>query len=198
MTHQAPHSMNELYQWARWWTSPWSHSQQDWWPFDLDSPAAKTLCRSRHERIGVALGITPCLPIHPSPALLHLVLAPTAQRELMLALVEGIYHPQHDSALSTDQREWCARMSMALPPASHKPSVDPLYYLRSWVDPAIWQRLRLSFSRQRVQQLESALQMPAASKLDTVWQAVIWRASALANNVTLPAENLNHALPTQD
>ena len=55
-----------------------------------------------------------------------------------------------------------------------------------------------ALSRQRVQLLESALQMPAASKLDTVWQAVIWRASALANNVTLPAENLNHALPTQD
>ena len=190
--------MNEQGQWACWWASPWSRSHQDWWPFDLDSPAAKTLCRGRHERISVELGITPCLPILPSPALLHLVLASTAQRELMLALVDGIYAPQHDSALSMDQREWCAHLSMALPPTSHKVTEDPLHHLRSWVGPTIWQRLRLSFARQRVQQLESAHQRPAAGKLDTVWQAVIWRASALNNNAPLPAENLNHALPTPD
>jgi hypothetical protein len=48
-----------------------------------------------------------------------------------------------------------------------------------------WQRLRLSFPRPRVLELESLPRLNnAPGRLDTLWQAVLWRAtSSTANDV---------------
>jgi len=190
--------MDDLFRWVNWWTRPWEQAQHGWAPFDLASPAGTAICRGQHERVSQALGISPCLPVEPSPALLHLVLAPPAKRELMLALVDGIYHPQHELSLSPDQRQWCARLSRALPAVPHEPGNDPLHYLRAWVDQPIWQRLRLSFAPQRVDALEGIPAPPPGSKLDTVWQAVIWRATAPTNAAPTAGETHSNVVPLQD
>ncbi|MFQ6349301.1 type III secretion protein [Pseudomonas sp. R11F] len=193
--------MPDIRDWVHWWACPWSRSQHPWVAFDLNSPTSLALCRGRHELISRALGITPCLPIQPSAALLRMVLAPPEQQALMLTLVDGIYHPQRDTALDHDQRQWCARLSMALPTSSRQPGEDPLHHLRAWVDHTVWQRLRLSFARRRVLELESQYLPQVGSKLDTVWQAVIWRATAAAEDDFHAAPSgvpPHHVMPTQD
>ncbi|WP_256657112.1 MULTISPECIES: type III secretion protein [unclassified Pseudomonas] len=192
--------MHDIREWVHWWACPWARSQHQWAAFDLNLPTNEALGRGRHELISRALGITPCLPIQPSPALLRMVLAPPEQQALMLTLVDGIYHPQHDTALSHEQRQWCARLSMALPSCFRQPGEDPLHHLRAWVERSVWQRLRLSFAQRRVLELESQYPPQAGSKLDTVWQAVIWRASAATEDDfhADPSGGLHHVMPTQD
>ncbi|AZE87454.1 type III secretion protein [Pseudomonas orientalis] len=193
--------MHELHAWVNWWACPWDQSRHQWGAFDLNSAAAKALCRSRHELISLALGITPCLPIQPSPALLKMVLASAEQRDLMLLLIDGIYYPHHGSELSTNNRLWCARLSKAMPPASSNTREDPLHYLHDWVEPSVWQRLRLSFARRRVQVLESTKAPEPRGKLDTVWQAAIWRATSATDEdpqADPPGVLPHDAMPTQD
>ena len=50
------------------------------------------------------------------------------------------------------------------------------------VEPATWQRLRLRFSRERVVEVEekNVLIEYANSRLNTLWQAVVWRVTTLA------------------
>ncbi|MDP9032785.1 MAG: type III secretion protein, partial [Pseudomonadota bacterium] len=105
--------------------------------------------------MSTALAITPCLPPSPSPALLHLVQASPPQRDRMLTLIGSVCQPVRDHLLEEDEYLWCQRLAKALPADSRVLNTDdPLQYLRAWVEPAVWQRLRLGFANQRVVDLE--------------------------------------------
>jgi ABC-type dipeptide/oligopeptide/nickel transport system ATPase subunit len=60
---------------------------------------------------------------------------------------------------------------------------DPLQLLRAWVEPTVWQRLRLRFARHRVLALEQNTHTfeDPHSRLDTLWQAVVWRITTTTN-----------------
>lgn len=86
--------------------------------------------------MATALGIDPCLPVEPSPALLQLVLEPEQRRDLILALVGGVYQIKNRTPLSQDLQLWCVRLSKALLPNTLQINTeDPLHYLRAWVEP---------------------------------------------------------------
>ena len=96
----------------------------------------------------------------------------------MLSLLSHTCHLSLDNSLSSSEDLWCLRLSKALnPEALLFADDDPLQLLRAWVDPAVWQRLRLRFPSQRVVQLERKARVleDAHSRLDTLWQAIVWR-----------------------
>lgn len=159
--------------WAHWWARPWTHSPHAW------PGLPHTLCRSRHALASRTLGIAPCLPVEPSPVLLQLILASAPQRDLMLMLVDCVFRPTHLSQLDEEQQMWCLRLAKAMPPDPVLTGIDdPLHSLRAWVEPAVWERLRLLFARPRVRALEQHPRFADShGRLGTLWQAVIWRVS---------------------
>ncbi|WP_178114434.1 MULTISPECIES: type III secretion protein [unclassified Pseudomonas] len=191
--------MSDAQTWAQWWAYPWTVSSPEW-----GVPGAlKPLYRSQHWLLGKKLSIAPCLPTPPNLALLRLIYGSPGQRELMLALIESICHPKSSSQLSEEHQLWCQRLAKALPPCSPlSEEQDPLRLLREWVPLPTWQRLRLSFPRQRVIELE---QIPwlsdAHGRLDTLWQAAIWRATSMESAETHQYQSWEHsinALSSQD
>jgi len=106
----------------------------------------------------------------------------------MLALLSDTCHRPIDGVLSENQHLWCLSLSKALNPntvLSHDD--DPLQLLRAWVDPTVWQRLRLRFARHRVLALEqkNADFYDVHNRLDILWQAVVWRVTT-TNDERLP------------
>ncbi|WP_443696729.1 type III secretion protein, partial [Pseudomonas sp.] len=125
--------------WAQWWSTPWLCAHEDW--KNPDQHAALTeLHRSRQVVAGTPYGVAPCLPPMPDPALLQLALASANQLDLGLALIDGICRPAYATALDDNHRQWCNRLSKALPLDMVQPDNDPLQLLRAWVTPATWQR----------------------------------------------------------
>jgi hypothetical protein len=112
---------------------------------------------------------------------LGLALASREQFDLAIALLELTCHPNVDSPLYDEHRKWCERLAKALhPDALLQPENDPLQLLRAWVEPAVWQRLRLRLPPDRVQALETT-HLPiddAHGRLNTLWQAIVWRIEA--------------------
>lgn len=141
-----------------------------------------TLSRTHHQRVSLLFGIEPELPPRPSAPIFQLVLTCTPpQQDLALLLVKEIDNPSRDSRLNREQHLWCQRLTKAMTPEVLFPMNvdDPLHYLRAWVSPALWQRLRLSFARQRVLELESHPRLlNPHGRLDTMWQAALWRATS--------------------
>ena len=193
--------MSEDLSWATWWALPWKHAHIDWLT-QTGFVDAAALSRSHHRRVSSLFGIEPELPPAASSALLHLVLSSAQQRDLVLILVNEVYNAPHDKRLNQEQLLWCQRLAKALPPGPASSSIDdPLQYLRAWVAPAIWQRLRVCFARPRVLELERHPK-PADThgRLDTLWQATVWRATSPTVDNTLRAsqENSQHVLRPQD
>lgn len=99
-------------------------------------------------------------------------------------LVNEVCNPTLESRLNEEQRLWCQRLIKALAPDPTPLNFeDPLHCLRAWVSPAIWQRLRLSFARPRVLELERLPRLVTPhGRLDTLWQAALWRATSATFN----------------
>ena len=95
-------------------------------------------------------------------------------------LVDEVCNPTSNRRLSEDQHLWCQRLAKALAPdPTPLKFEDPLHCLRAWVSPAIWQRLRLTFARTRVLELEKFPRLVCPhGRLDTLWQAALWRATS--------------------
>ena len=181
-----PRTMSNL-AWVQWWATPWLYSCEDWRTVD-EHTALSGLYHSRHLRIGKIYGVAPCLPPTPQPTLLQLALASPDQLDLVLALIDSTCHPTYASALNENLQQWCNRLSKALPPDMLLPDDDPLQLLRTWVNPATWQRIRLRFPRQRVLDLEKkALALgDSYSRLDTLWHAVVWRIATINSDGKAP------------
>ena len=197
-----PHRrMSEQLAWAKWWACPWLTAHHQWQMLAF-STAPVALYRSHPGWLSTALEVEPSVPCAPTPALLQLLLASMQQRELMLLLIDSVCRATGNDMLSDNQRLWCQRLAKALARDQRLIStVDPLHYLRAWLEPLAWQRFRLSFARQRVLDLEKQPRLhDSHARLNTLWQAVIWRATSITGDDARPqpGENARHALPTQD
>lgn len=193
--------MSEDLNWARWWAFPWRNAHIDWFT-QTGFVETAALSRSHHARVSSLLDIEPELPPPASKVLLQLALASAQQQAYILTLVNEVYNAPHDSRLNQEQRLWCQRLAKALPPTLIPINLnDPLQYLRAWVKPAIWQRLRLNFDLSRVLELEQHPKLADAhGRLDTLWQAAIWRATSPTFDDALraPREKSNHVLHPYD
>lgn len=193
--------MSEDLNWAKWWAHPWENAHIDWFT-QTGFVETAALSRSHHVRVSRLFDIEPQLPPPVSSVLLNLVLTRVQQRDLVLTLVNEVYNAPHDSRLNQEQLLWCQRLAKALPPDPGPVSIDdPLQYLRAWVAPVVWQRLRLSFARPRVLELEQRpTRLDTHGRLDTLWQAAIWRATTTPVDATLRAsrEKSKHVLHPQD
>lgn len=174
--------MSEQLAWALWWAFPWKYAHEDWRGDEF--PATRALYNSERLVPGRLTDIAACLPPPPHLTVLRLALAPEEQLDLALALVRNTFNPEVAAPLSDSHHLWCLRLSKALPPAMLVPDADPLQLLRGWVEPATWQRLRLRFSRGRVREAETANASlnNRHSQLNTLWQAIVWRATTPASN----------------
>lgn len=188
MTPSIDQPTNEHLAWAQWWAFPWKHAHEDW--SNGAFSAMDALDRSGGLIPCNLPGIATCLPPAPNATVLRLALASMAQLDLALTLIHGTFNPDASSALSESHQLWCTRLSKALPPALLLPDADPLQLLRSWVEPSIWQRLRLRFPRERVQKAEKQPAIESAcSQLNTLWQAVVWRVTTTASDTMPPDSN---------
>lgn len=144
------------------------------------------LSRAHHQQVSRLFGIEPELPPRPSAPVLQLVLSCSQQQALALLLVKEVCNPSNDSRVNDEQRRWCQRLTKALAPAPILVNVDdPLHCLRAWAPPATWQRLRLSFARHRVLEVETHPRLLTPhGRLDTLWQAALWRATSTTFNKT--------------
>lgn len=179
--------MSEHLGWAQWWARPWRSAHDDW--RTLGDPAINTLCLIDTHVTCTVEGIAHSLPPAPHPTLLKLVLASASELDFMLDLIGSICRPQTTTALQEDHHLWCKRIAKALPPQMLLPADDPLQLLRAWVEPSVWQRLRLRFAFVRVLELERSHDPYAgdASRLDTLWQAVVWRMTTRSSTSSIPA-----------
>lgn len=200
LMRQSTRTMSNL-AWVQWWATPWLYSSEDWRTVD-EHAALSMLYHSRHLRVGKIYGVAPCLPPTPQPTLLQLALASPDQLDLVLALIDSTCRPTYASALNENLQQWCNRLSKALPPDMLLPDDAPLQLLRTWVNPATWQRIRLRFPRRRVLDLEkkSLALGDSYSRLDTLWHAVVWRIATINSDGKAPYAkdhgDLNDVLPT--
>lgn len=191
--------MREQLAWAQWWAFPWKHAHEDWRGDKYR--AIERLFYSARSVPDDLTGFAACLPAAPNATVLRLALASTNQLNLVLALANHTFNPQAAASLSEDHHEWCMRLSMALYPSMRPPQSDPLRLLHSWVEPATWQRLRLRFPRTRVSEAETA-DAPlenASSRLNTLWQAVVWRVATMASDgmpLSRQEEESSDVMPT--
>lgn len=189
--------MSEHLAWVQWWACPWQSAHADWGAFD-ENPALKALYRSEHMQASARLGIAPLLAPMPNTTVLRLTLLSGEQLQRMLLLIDQVSCPVAGGPLNEEELLWCQRFSKALPPSNLLFDYeDPLQLLHHWVDPATWQRLRLRFARQRVLALEQQahLRHDSSSRLDTLWQAVVWRITTLTND---DVRSQSNSLDTRD
>ncbi|WP_124385021.1 type III secretion protein [Pseudomonas sp. R5-89-07] len=181
--------MSEHLAWAQWWAFPWKYAHGDW--VGSQYSTIEALYQSGRRVPGHLMDITACLPPAPQPTVLRLALSSNAQLGLALSLVHDTFNPEAVRSLSDNHQQWCIRLSKALPPAMLSPEDDPLRLLHSWLDPTIWQRIRLRFARERANEVEKRhLYLEnASSRLDTLWQAVVWRVTSLPGEPIAPGLN---------
>lgn len=180
------HSMSNL-AWVRWWSAPWVFSHDDWRAVDKHFEL-RARVRGHHVWAGNSYGVIPSLPPKPQPSLLKLALASPYQLELALALIDSTCRQTHMNVLDDSQNQWCSRLAKALPPDMLRHDDDPLQLLRIWVCSETWQRIRLRFPRQRILDVENKIFSldDSFSRLDTLWQAVVWRIAPTNNDGTVP------------
>lgn len=181
--------MNEHLAWAQWWAFPWKYAHEDWKGDKYSWIDA--LHHNRHLVRGSLMGVAACLPPAPNVTVLRLALASNEQLNLALTLVHDTFNPEVAHPLSDSDHLWCIRLSKALPPAMLSPNADPLLLLHSWLEPTTWQRLRLRFSRKRVHEIEQSNTglENASGRLNTLWQAVVWRVTSLPSDPIAPGSD---------
>lgn len=178
-------SMSDHLAWAQWWAFPWKTSHESW-RFFYPEIALMQCCEVLMKN-GLA-GAAPSLPPAPQFAVLRLALASTDQLNLALKLIHLTVTPESAPSLNEGDDLWCMSISKALSPDMLLPEDDPLQLLCNWIAPAVWQRLRLRFPVERVLTVEERAPVfeNACSRLITLWQAVIWRATSRNGHDTVP------------
>jgi len=186
MIRKPDHTMSEYLAWAQWWGLPWRASHQSWELLNK-YPDIDRLSPNHASAICELIGITACLPPSPHPVVLQLAVASMEQFELMITLLQNTFIPKSAHILDESNHQWCIHISKALPPGMLPSGNDPLQLLRTWVAPAVWQRLRLRLDCTRVLELEkeSFSLESGHNRLDMLWQAVSWRVTSI-NNDAIP------------
>lgn len=190
MMPDAEYSLSEKLAWAQWWACAWKSAHEDW---KGDQPASiDALYQNRGSLPDGFMGVDDCLPPVPHPTVLRLALASSEQLELALKLVNDTLSPQAAAGLDDSHHQWCIRLSKALPPTVLAFYTDPLQLLHSWLEPNAWQRLRLRFPRERacrIEQIPACLER-ASSRLNTLWQAVVWRVTSQTEDSITPESHV--------
>ncbi len=176
-------------QWLNWWTQTcWQQATPGWHHlpfFRLEEELRQHLALTQQASVVGLLGLPDALPGFPDERVLTLSRASAVQLIQMLTLACEIC--QCDSgaqALDDAQRIWCQRISRALRPGlwlptdlnfSSNPQTSALALLSALFPVATWLRLRMNFDYQTVMALPEVKVAPPHSKLQALWDAVIWR-----------------------
>ncbi|MFJ4143895.1 hypothetical protein [Pseudomonas sp. NPDC089734] len=173
--------------WVCWWTQGWRQAHDSWRLPDSTGISESTLNllgQVDDALVDRCLGMTSTLP--PAPDALLLPLLELSQEqwalalELCVSICAGSRRPRPDT-LNESAWLWCRRLGRALQPGSwlpvdwdaRQPRVAGLSLLKAWVGDRLWQRLRVKFARDAVDQAEnlSCDDIPQA-RLCALWQAV--------------------------
>jgi hypothetical protein len=173
--------------WVCWWTQGWRQAHASWQLRDAAGMSEATLSllgQVDEAMLDRCLGMTSALPPAPDTLLLPLLDLSAAQwalaLELCVSVCAGSRMPRPDTLQEPTWR-WCRRLGRALQPGrwlpenwdARQPQVAGLMLLKAWVGDQLWQRLRVKFAREAVDQAECLLlaDIPNA-KLCALWQAV--------------------------
>lgn len=176
--------MNQTF--LTWWcfTWRWAHRSRlrAWADVGLSEALAESLAVTRHQHWLTLLGIDASQPITPCPALLQwLALVPSQQQEA-LRLVGRISFPMHNAAVAGEHEDWSRSLAKALRPGVWIPPgvvPDARVLLAAWVAPPCWPRLALSWPHAEIEALNLIPGPWPHRKLDTLWQAVLWRVHSI-------------------
>lgn len=168
-------------QWVQWWCCTWRWAHPDWQTRYLSGPAEdfhryEAVARSQHSGFLRSVGIAPDQPPPPDRDVLSWLALNAQQKRDALMLVQIICFAPTMSATAdaVDHEQWCRRVAKALRPGTWlSPTVvDARELLGAWLGDIYWSRLRLAWPPGELDEI--AARGPR-SKLDTLWQSVLWR-----------------------
>ncbi|WP_256601510.1 MULTISPECIES: type III secretion protein [unclassified Pseudomonas] len=168
--------------WIQWWCAPWHVAHRGWiepfveacgWPM----AQAHQLLLGRHSAFLSSVGIAPTQPPEPNEGVVQWLRLTDDQRHQALQLAAsiclGLRVPGDGGAAD---EAWCRAVAKALRPGAwlDPATQDPRALLAAWAGEACWSRLRLSWAPDALQPAFNDL---PSNKLQTLWQAVLWRVS---------------------
>jgi len=167
-------------QWVHWWCNPWRWAHPAWQSrfadvCGLSISDCDALLTSRHGMFLQSLGIEPAQPPAPTESMSRWLALTASQRDRALELARCICFAQSEAEGADGQ--WCRGLTKALRPAVwlQADSQDERLLLGAWLGPDCWSRARLFWAPGEV--AESLCDVPQ-NKLQTLWQAVLWRITA--------------------
>lgn len=166
--------------WVRWWCNPWDWAHPAWQErfagsVGLSTRACEALLACRHGVFLQSVGIDPSQPPVAAEPVLRWLQLSAAQRDRALALAQCICFVRTESDGADGQ--WCWAVTKALRPGAwlDPENEDARLVLGAWLGAACWSRLRLAWAPGEV--ADNPAQVPE-NKLQTLWQAVLWRVMA--------------------
>lgn len=191
--------------WVRWWVQGARQADASW---RLGEAGVSPELRACLQRLGgpwldQLLGMTSAWPPPPNANLLPLLALDDARWSRGLTLAVAVCAGNQPLALAgLDPADliWCRRLGKGLQPGcwlpdqwhEGSPFTRGLRLLRAWVGDQVWQRLRLHFVRDAIEEAERLnFEDLPAPRLAALWQAVSWYA------ITSPPQGLSHVDPSQ-
>lgn len=168
-------------EWVRWWCCTWQWAHPTWRAQFVagegdDIHRYDAVLRSQHSRFLQHVGICADQPPPPNTDVLQWLALTTGQQQEALALVRLICFARGSGATTKlePNEQWCRGVAKALRPGSWlSPEIaDGRCLLGAWLGVAHWSRLRLTWPQGEV--AEVLISAPG-NKLNTLWQAVLWR-----------------------
>ncbi|KPY37656.1 MULTISPECIES: hypothetical protein [Pseudomonas syringae group] len=165
--------------WVHWWCNPWRWAHPSWQQRfaeqqGIPMQACDSLMSSRHTVFLKSVGIEPSQPPEPVEPLMSWIALSPAQRDKALVLAQLICFSRTETEGVDGQ--WCWGLTKALRPGVWLAPevVDIRTVLGAWLGYAYWSRLRLAWPTEAV--IDDLCEAPD-NKLQTLWQAVMWRIS---------------------
>lgn len=163
-----------------WWFTTWRWAHPSW----LESlPAKETVERlgaSRHREWQALLGVAACQPPAPGDAILQWLSLEDEQRNRAIDLAQQVCFPGAGTWMSAEHEDWCRSIAKAIRPGSWlTPGIhDSRLLLGAWLGGDCWDRLRVSWPKSEVGELALPTDEWPARRLETLWQALLWRVTA--------------------
>lgn len=172
--------------WVRWWVQGARQANASWCLARVNSELRACLQRHEGPWLDQLLGMTSAWPPPPNANLLPLLALDDAHwsRGLTLAVAVCVgSQPLPLPGLNQADLVWCRRLGKGLQPGywlpgqwhEGSPFTRGLRLLRAWVGDLVWQRLRLRFARDAIEEAErlTFTDLPTP-RLAALWQAVGW------------------------
>ncbi|MEO4017655.1 type III secretion protein [Pseudomonas rossensis] len=167
--------------WVEWWCCSWRWAHPEW-QAQLSTVAGLgagnwgAIAHSRHADLLRSIAIDPSQPPAICEDLMRWLALSPLQKDTALSLAGRVcFSSRHSAPLSNESHDlWCQRFAKALRPGLWlDPGVeDERLLLGAWLGEVCWSRLRLTWAPGEVG--EPLAHLPS-SKLQTLWQAVLWR-----------------------